>query len=335
VSGAPRSRHRIKITLALGLSFGLLAYLLASVDLRALGAQLARTEWGWVAAAAACGVLGLYARAVRWRYLFPPATNPPALVPAIMIGYMANNVLPLRAGELVRVWVVARRWHGGFWTAFATLVVERVLDSLALVLILGVLVLLVPVPAVFRHAALVVLAIDVAGVAALWVLAASPDTGRRLVAALARRWTALERRLVPGYDMFVHGLEGVRTLGHVPPLFAWTVVVWLLPAAAAWMTLRAVHLDLPWLAGWVVLAFVGLGISIPAAPGYFGVFHFAAAKAVELFGADPAAGVAFAIVMHATQYVAVTLVGWGYLLREGLTLTEAARAPAGADAPSA
>src|SRR2546430_8928388 len=91
--------------------------------------------------------LGLWARARRWRYLFPPRSDPPGLLPAVMIGYMANNLLPLRAGEVVRVYVVARRWSAAgadgtgrvFWTALATLIVERVLDSFAVVLMLGAL----------------------------------------------------------------------------------------------------------------------------------------------------------------------------------------------------
>jgi uncharacterized protein (TIRG00374 family) len=320
--------NRVKLAGAVLVSAALIAYLLWTVDLPALGAQLAATHWGWVTIGAACGVLGLYARAMRWRYLFPPGTHPPALVPAVMIGYMANNVLPLRAGEFVRIYVVARRWHGGFWTTLATLVVERVLDSLAIVLVLGILVLLVPVPAVYRYGALVVLAIDVAAVTTLGVFAVFPHAGRRVVARATRRWPTAERRLVHLYDTFVRGLDGVRTWGHVVPLAAWTVLVWVFPALAAWTTMRAVHLDLPWLAGWMVLAFVGLAISIPSAPGYLGTFHAAATAAVQPFGIDPSAALAFAIVLHASQFLVVTLVGWGYLVREGMTLGEARVRPA-------
>ena len=316
---------RVKIALALLVSAGLLGYLAFTVDFRELGATLARTHWGWVAAAAAAGVLGLYARAARWSYLFPLDARPPALAPAMMIGYMANNVLPLRAGEFVRVYVVSRRW-GRFWTALATLVVERVLDSLALVMILGVLVLLVDVPAIFRNAAIVMLVIDIAGVAALSFLARYPAAGRRILARTGRRWPAIERRIGRGYDTFVRGLDGIRTPRHALPLVLWTVTVWLCPALAAWTALKAVDLHLPFLAGWVVLAFVGLGISIPSAPGYVGVFHFAAAKAVDLFGTSASAAVAFAIVFHASQFVPVTLLGWLYLVREGMSLGEATHA---------
>jgi uncharacterized protein (TIRG00374 family) len=323
---------RLKVVAAIAISLAIVVYMLSTVDLAELRVHLGRARWGWVAVGIVAGLAGLFARAARWRYLFPPASNPPAIVPAMMIGYMANNVLPLRAGEFVRVYVVARRWHHGFWLALATLVIERVLDSLSLVLILGVLVLLVPVPAIFRNAALVILAIDVAGVVTLAALAVFPDTGRALLVRLGRRWPAPGRRLARVYDMFVRGLEGIRTPAHLVPILGWTIVIWILPAAAAWTTLRAFELDLPWLAGWAVVAFVGLGISIPSAPGYIGVFHFAAAKAVDLFGIAPAAAVAFAIVFHAGQYIAVTLTGWVYLVREGLSLGEATRAHPPVDA---
>src|SRR5207245_2448895 len=191
----------------------LLVYLFWSVDLAELGRQLRATRWGWAALATAFAPLGLWARARRWRYLFPPGSVPPGLVPAVMIGYMANNVLPLRAGEVVRVYVVARRWSavgaGGtghaFWTVLATLIVHR-------------------------------------------------------------------------------GLDGIRAPSHALPILVWTAILWVIPAAAASMMLTAMNLSLPWIAGWAVLAFVGLGISIPSAPGYVGVFHAAAALAVGLFG---------------------------------------------------
>jgi uncharacterized protein (TIRG00374 family) len=277
---------------------------------------------------------GLWVRARRWWYLLPPNSNPPPLLPAIMIGYMANNVLPLRAGEFVRVYIVARRWRPvgstagahPFWTTLATLVVERVLDSLAIVLVIAMLVMLVPVPRFLELAALMVLAIDLAGIAVLVALVAAPDRCARIITALARRWPRLQQRAVTIFQTFVYGLDGIRTPAHVLPLVAWTVGVWLVPALAAWTMLVALDLRLPFLAGWAVLAFVGLGISIPAAPGYVGVFHAAAVLAVGLFGVAQAPALGYALLFHASQVVPVTVIGWLYLLREQVSLGEAAAA---------
>jgi uncharacterized membrane protein YbhN (UPF0104 family) len=103
------------------------------------------------------------------------------------------------------------------------------------------------------------------------------------------------------------------------------VLVWVLPAFGAWALLRAVHLDLPMLAGWTVLTFVGFGISVPSAPGYLGVWHAASVLALSMFGVSQATAVGYAILYHASQFVPITLVGWLFLLREHLTLSEATR----------
>jgi uncharacterized protein (TIRG00374 family) len=331
----PNRLKRLRVVAGVGVSLALFAYLLRSVDLPELGRQLALTQWWWMVPAVAVGPLGLWARAIRWRYLFPRNSEPPGLVAANMIGYMVNNILPLRAGELVRVYVAARRHserpHASFgsslWLTGATVVVERVLDSLTLVLFLAVLVYFIPVPRAFEYAAAVILAVDAVAAAALVTLAVAPDRSRRLLGRLCRRWPALRPRATAVLDMVLRGLEGVRTTAHLGPLVVWTALAWLLPAFGAWAVLRAVHLDLPLLAGWTVLTFVGFGISIPSAPGYLGVWHVAAVLALSMFGVSQATAVGYAILYHASQFVPITLVGWLFLVREHMTLGEATRAP--------
>ncbi len=290
-----------------------------------------------MAVAVAMAPIQIWVRGRRWWYLFPPGSDPQGITPAMMIGYMANNVLPLRAGEVVRVYVVARRWNASvgaaarshpFWTTLATLIVERVLDSLIVVLILAVLVLVVPVPRFLQVAALVVLAIDLSGVTLLVALVAAPQICARFITRLVGRWPSLQRRALTAFDTFVHGLDGIRTPSHVVPLIGWTVLVWLAPAFAAWTVLMALDLQLPLAAPWSVLAFVGLGVSIPSAPGYIGTFHFFAKTALALFGVSDAAGVGYALLFHASQILPVTLIGWLYLLRENMSLGDAARARA-------
>jgi glycosyltransferase 2 family protein len=299
-----------------------------------LGRQLAATRWWWVVPGVVAGPLGLWARAKRWRYLFPSDEQPPGLVAANMIGYMANNVLPLRAGEVVRVYVAARRLGtrpgGSFgerlWLAGATVVVERVLDSLTLVLLLAGLVFLVPVPRALEYAAALILVADVVAAAMLISLAATPDRARRLLVRLCRRWPALERRVVRVLDTVLRGLEGIRTPAHLGPLLAWTVIAWALPVLGAWTLLRAVHLDLPLIAGWAVVTFVGFGVSIPSAPGYVGVWHAATVLALSVFAVGQATAVGYAILYHASQFVPVTLIGWLFLVREHLSLRDVTRA---------
>jgi glycosyltransferase 2 family protein len=324
---------RLRVGVGVAISLVLLVSLLWTVDLAEVWRQLQKTEWSWTLMSAALAPIGLWIRAQRWSYLFPPGSQPPALVPAMMIGYMVNNILPLRAGEIVRVYVVARRWGRGFWTALATLIVERVLDSLVLILVLGVLIFLIPVPATLRWAATILLVLDVIAVAVLVLLAVAPASCERVLHRATRRWPGLAERGLLVFRRFVDGLEGVRTPGHLLPLALWTVVVWLAPAAAAWAIFRAMQLDLPWIAAWTVLAFVGIGISIPAAPGYVGVFHYAAVLALEIFDVPRPAALSYALVYHASQILAITAAGWVFLLREHLSLGEATHARLAPESP--
>jgi uncharacterized protein (TIRG00374 family) len=305
-----------------GISVALVAYLLATVDLRALGMQLRDTAWGWVVVAAILNPLGLWARALRWRYLFPPRSNPPGLVAATMIGYMVNNLLPLRAGEVARVYVVAHRWGHGFWTTLGTVVVERVLDGMTVVLLVGIIVLTVPVPAYLQWGALAMLAVNLVAMAALGGMAWRPETMHAMAQWLFQRWPRLLELITRVFDRFVRGVHGVRAPEHAVPLVLWTVVAWVIPALCAWTVLQALHLSLSWVAPWVVLAFVGLSVSIPSAPGFIGVFHAAAAVALGILGVARAEAVGYAVVLHAVQFVPVTLIGWLFLLREQMSLAE-------------
>jgi uncharacterized protein (TIRG00374 family) len=295
------------------------------VDLHALAGQLRTTAWGWVAVAAILNPLGLWARALRWRYLFPPRSNPPGLVAATMIGYMVNNVLPLRAGEVARVYVVAHRWGHGFWTTLGTVVVERVLDGMTVVLLIGAIVLVIPVPAYLQWGALVMLAVNVVGMAVLAGMAWRPQTMHAMTRRLFRHWPRLQASVTRIFDRFVRGVHGVRTPAHAVPLLVWTVVAWVIPALVAWTVLQALHLSLSWVAPVVVLALVGVSVSIPSAPGFVGVFHAAAAIARGLFGVARAEAVGYAIILHAVQFIPVTVIGWLFLMREQVTLTDVGR----------
>jgi uncharacterized protein (TIRG00374 family) len=317
---------RLKLLIGVVISVGLLGYLVWSVDVRELGALLASTRWEWVVLTSVLGPLTIWTRGRRWWYLFPPGSEPPGLVPATMIGYMVNNVLPLRAGEFVRVYVVARRWGHGFWTALATLIVERVLDSLVIVFIMVGLVLLVPVPRSVEIGAAALLAADLVAVTALCVLAFAPHRAHALITRCTGRWPSLQQRVMGIVETFARGLEGVRTRGHLLPLLVWTVIVWALPVFTTWTMFKALHLELPWIAAWVVLAFVGLGVAIPSAPGYIGVFHAAATIALTIFGVPATTAFGYALLFHATQILPSTLVGWIYLLREHVSLADATHA---------
>jgi uncharacterized protein (TIRG00374 family) len=321
----PSSRRVGKILLGVAVSVGLLVYVFWGVDVRAIAARLRETLWVFLALSVVLNFFSLWVRALRWSYLFPPRTHPTHLFRAVMIGYMGNNVLPLRSGDLVRVYVASR--HGQrFWTTFATVVVERVLDGLAVGLIMVGLLLLVPIPAELRLAIVVFLVVTLVGILVLVAIAAAPGVCRVLIATVFHRIGGLERRLLTMLGTMTEGLRGVRAAGHAVPITVCSVVVWLLVALSIWAALHAAHLDLPLTAAWTVLAFLGLGVSLPSSPGFVGVVQAATVLALALFSVPRMEALSFSLLFHASQFIPVTAAGLLYLLLEHVSLRDAARA---------
>jgi uncharacterized protein (TIRG00374 family) len=320
----PSRGRLLKIVLGLAVSAALLVYLFWHADLRAVGARLLDTHWGFLAASIALNLGSLWARTRRWSYLFPPGPPPASLFNAVMIGYMANNLLPLRAGEVVRAYVVIRRGQR-FWTTVTTMVVERVLDGLAIGLILASLFLLIPIPRELEWAALAFLSVDLALIAFLGAFALAPARCKGLARVLTGGRPALAARADRLLDTFDAGLAGVRAPRHVAPLLGWSCLIWLALVASIWTGFQAARLDLPVVAAWTTLGFLGLGVSLPSSPGFVGVIQAAVVTALRLFGVPYDDALSFSLLFHASQFVPVTVWGLVLLFVEHVSLAEAVR----------
>ena len=321
----PSSRRLAQILLGLVVSAGLLVYCFWDVDLGVIAARLRETIWTFLALSIALAFGSMWARAWRWGYLFPPGPRPSHLFRALLIGYMGNNLLPLRAGEVVRIYVASR--HGPrFWTTLATVVVERALDGLALGLIMAGLLVLVPVPVELRWSIAIFLALDVVAILALVMIAAAPGVCRVLIATIFHRVGWIERKLVGLLETMTEGLHGIRAPRNAIPVVLGSVGIWFLLALSVWTAMRAAHLELPLVASWVVLAFLGLGVSLPSSPGFVGVVQAATVLALALFAVPRAEALSFSLLFHASQFFPITAIGLVCLLLEHVSLTDAARA---------
>ena len=321
----PSPRRLAQILLGLAVSAGLLVYCFWDVDLAVIVARLRETLWTFLALSVALSFASMWARAWRWGYLFPPGPRPSHLFRALLIGYMGNNLLPLRAGEVVRIYVASRRGPR-FWTTVATVVVERALDGLALGLIVAGLLLLVPVPVEMRWSIAIFLALDLAAILVLAMIAVAPRVCRVLIETIFHRVGWLERRLIGLLGTMTEGLRGIRAPRNAIPVLLGSVAIWLLLALSVWTAMHAAHLDLPMVASWVVLAFLGLGVSLPSSPGFVGVIQAATVLALALFGVPRAEALSFSLLFHASQFFPITAVGLVCLLLEHVSLTDAARA---------
>ena len=273
---------------------------------------------------------GFLVRALRWRsFLSGRKTSLDHLFSATMIGFMANNVLPLRLGEFVRAWALARSESYSKTMVLATVVVERVVDMLSMLIILGVTLLVHPIEQGSRAAdltqagatSLIVLTVGLTLV--LVVLERRPSLAHGLVRRVSTHLP--ERHRHKGEAALDHFVEGLRLFRDGPRLlwvFLLSFGMWAFFALAQQLSLEALGIHLPWYAGLTLMIIVGFAIMAPAAPGYIGTMNLACVAGLLLFGVgNRDLANSYSWFYWLGQWLPVTLAGLYYLRRGGLSLS--------------
>lgn len=303
-------------------------------DLAAVWGEVRAANLALLAAAVFVATFGFFIRALRWRILLQPLvrdTRLRARWAAVNIGFMANNLLPARVGEFARAYALARLepriTAGG---ALGSLVVERVLDGIVLAAFLVGTVLMPGFPEVVLGATFVALlktAVTLIGgvMAVLILLLLAP---RRVVAVAewaARRFLpeSAARTIVDALEAFLQAVGIVRDPILLGKALIWTVGFWAWHGLSFWLGMLAFDIDAGPLAAYFTEAVVGFGVALPAAPGFFGTFHWSVDFALSTVYAVPEARtLAFAYGYHLGGFVPVTLIGLWYARELGLSLGE-------------
>jgi len=286
------------------------------VHFHELRASFAQVGWGWLLPVVLAVMLGHYLRAVRWGLLIRPLQRIPIgpLFSSLLVGYMGNMLLPAHLGELIRAYLLGQRRRLSSGSVLASIVVERLLDVLMLVLLLGLSFLVFPFPPWVRHSGLVVLS----GVVGLGLLLGAgkrrPDLTSRWLSGAVRVLPAAARgKVVAAVVSFLAGLQPLTRRRD----YLWTALlsasIWASYAATFWFTFRAFgyqHLyGLSWLAALVLLVVTTISVLVPSSPGYIGTYHYLCQVALGFFAVPRAPALSYAILVHALNFFPVLLAG--------------------------
>lgn len=311
-------------------------------DLHQILQHLATADLWLLLPASLLTILGFAVRAVRWGVLlFPlkPIRFGP-LFSATMIGFMCNNLLPMRLGELVRAWVIGRSSGIRGSAALATIVVERLFDLFSMIAIFGLVVLFAPIHN--RPFKTLVLIGFLFGVVVLTALVVLHLRGQRLGTVLGRFLPrGVRPRASSMLDSFQTGLAIFRDPGRLAVIGGLSFLMWACFALVIRICFASAHLivggqPLPFSASLVVLVVIGIGIMVPSGPGFIGTMQAAAVMGLRIVGyTDAERALSFSIIYHATQWFPIVLVGLFFLMKENLSLAQvgrmAGREPDGAD----
>jgi uncharacterized protein (TIRG00374 family) len=325
-------RSHIRTVVVVVLALALLGLFLRNVNFGGVLREIVHAHPGWLVLSLATMVLNLVIRAWRWQFLLEPLGKASFAnsFRATAVGFAARSFLPAAAGELVRPYFLSRREPLSATGAFATIVIERLLDTITVLILLASYVFVfgrdmsdvnpTALTAV-KWAGASAGAVSIIALLVLFVMAGNP-------AQLAAMFQRLERGLPSALagliariaEKFAMGLGAIRRPGQVVATLFWSFPLWLCIALGIWAVARAFRLEVPFSGSFLIIALLTIGIAIPT-PGSVGGFHEAFRIGVTVFyGAPDPAAVGAAIVLHAMSVGSPFFLGVFFAAQEGLNL---------------
>ncbi|MEP6998869.1 MAG: lysylphosphatidylglycerol synthase transmembrane domain-containing protein, partial [bacterium] len=271
--------------LGIVLSAVLLYVAFKDIEFATVMANVRKANLGLLALSAITATLIFPTRARRWRPILDPvAPNLPfgPLWRATAIGMMINNVAPARAGEPARAFALSRFVPSvSFPAAFASLAVDRLFDMVVLLLLMFGAMLDPAFPTgakvfgfTMSSIALKGLVLIVVALGGMYAMVLFPSRVLGFYELIARRIAPkLEEKGRVALVSLMHGLSVLRSPRRFAIVFAWTVAHWLLNGLAFWIAFKAVGINAPYSAALFLQGVIAIGVSVPQAPGFFGVFE--------------------------------------------------------------
>jgi uncharacterized protein (TIRG00374 family) len=287
-----------------------------------MAASIGQVGFAWVLASVTGALLGLIIRAFRWRLLLAGGSTIGSwsLVSATFIGTMANNLLPARFGEVVRAWVLARRERTPVPTVLASIVVERLLDMVAALVLMGLALAVSSdlggeAASTLKETGQAVLLAVVVGVSVLLIVmhfrARLLRVGEGWAACSGHPWFSGGLELI---KRFLEGLRVLRGGPHALAVAGLSLLVWGVAIASFHVMAQGFHLGLTLAQTTLVFVIVLFGIALPSAPGFVGTFHgFCVAGLAMIAGTEPTLAAAYATLLHGSHWLSINAVGIGCL----------------------
>jgi len=295
-----------------------------------VGLGLSALWWGWVAAAVALVLIGTFLKSWRWRALFYPQTIGYVHAWAIfVIGQMLNAVLPARAGEISRIYLIGEVETVSRAKALSTVIVEKMVDLVMLALSYLVVALWLSrtplgLPDWLRQAGAGLVPLVLLAVAGLLLFAYAGRPLWRLFRRLLNPLSLpLQSRAERAMSQALDGFESLRHWQVGLQVWGLSLLIWLLSALTNLWLFRAFNLDLPASVALLLLVVLMIGVSIPPLPGNLGVFPYLCQLTLSLFGVSRETALIYGFILQLTVYLplitlgALCLISGGWSLRRG------------------
>ena len=285
---------------------------------------MAGINWGWVILAIVFDILSYICQGWRWQVLLKPVGDISLLrtTQAVYVGLFANELLPMRFGELVRAYLVSQWVPVSFSSTFPSMVVERLMDGIWLAIAIGLTTIFVPFTKDLIEAGAVLGGIVLVATGLfIYIIFRKERTYAGETTVQPEGWMPL--RFVTSF--IARLATGLRQIGTSRPIhlaFLLSLAFLILQALAYWLIMWGYGLKLPFWVGFVVLLVVQLGTAIPNAPANVGTYQFFTVVGLRLFGVDKTLATGFSIVVFVLLTLPLWVIGYFALSRSGMTLSQ-------------
>lgn len=315
-----------KFWLGLIVSLGFLYWALNGLDLNGFVDEVASANYWWLIPSVVTYFVAVWVRTWRWDYMLRPLKHIPVrdLFPVVVIGYMGNNIYPLRMGELLRSYVLWRQEKIPIGASLGTVVVERVFDGLIMLIFVFIGLPFLPFPGDYQFLISIASIAFFGALLVFFALAAMPD--RALSLAESIFGTILPERfslpLLSFGEKFLEGLKSLNNFRNVMMIFFTSLIIWLLETVKYWFVMQAFDFGdvvVPFFALMLMNGVVNLATTLPTAPGYIGTFDGPGIKVLEAYGVAQSVATAYTLVLHVALWLPITLLGGWYMVRQGIS----------------
>lgn len=324
------ARAWIPTVLGIGISLALLFWSLRGVSPQEVWLNVRAAAPLTLLAAVILATLTFPLRLLRWRLLLRQDDD--TILPygpgwhAIAIGFMANNLLPFRAGEFLRTYTISRLARVRFTSALTSVAVERVFDGIGVVATLVLALFTAHLPADLEIGGIRIAATaERASILCLVILILGG-----LVVALPTQSENLIRKLIPApkvADKLVSiveglrlGLSALRSPSRLLGVMAWSLTLWLLNGFSFYVGAKAFNLPVDFPGILLMQGLLVFGIAVPSSPGFVGIFEAAVIAGLSLYGIGKDRAVSYALTYHLTTFLPITLLGLWSLAKTPISL---------------
>jgi len=310
--------------LGIVISLVCLVLVLWKIDFREVLNALKSANYAWLIPASLPYVGTIISKVLRWQLLFPSehaGIRRGKLFSALMISYAVNTILPARLGELARAYVIGETEGLSKSLALSTIIVEKVLDVLTLILFLVLLLYSMTLPAWVQRPALIMAPLFLCLFAIILALTHQRERTLRLASSILKPIPRLGgEQMLQSLDSALSGFDVLRSIRRNILLWGWSLAIWITGALFILFVMFAFHIEAPASAAVLVMCVTSLGMTVPSSPGYIGIYHWLIVSTLLIFDVDRELALSFAFALHALTFLPLTLLGIFCMMRENYSL---------------